>query len=75
MSGQGFPPRSFAGRDSCACPDRIGGIENWIFTPPSTCSGAILLGGAFVVFGVRNIGNLDNLTAAMVKKGIRSPGP
>ena len=32
--------------------------------------GRILLGGAFAVFGVRNIGNLPGLTAAMQNKGI-----
>lgn len=32
--------------------------------------GRILLGGAFVVFGVRNLSNIPNLTAAMEKKGL-----
>jgi putative oxidoreductase len=32
--------------------------------------GKFLLGAAFVVFGIRNIGNLDRLTAAMEKKGL-----
>jgi putative oxidoreductase len=32
----------------------------------------LMLGGAFVVFGVRNIANLDRLTAAMEKKNLPS---
>ena len=37
--------------------------------------GRLLLGGAFVVFGVRNIGNLERLTGVMVKKNVPQARP
>ena len=32
--------------------------------------GRVLLGGAFIVFGIRNFGNLERLTGVLEKKGI-----
>ena len=32
--------------------------------------GRVLLGAAFVVFGIRNLGNVPRLTEAMEKKGL-----
>jgi putative oxidoreductase len=33
----------------------------------------LLLGGAFVVFGVRNVANLERLSGVMVKKNVPQP--
>jgi putative oxidoreductase len=33
----------------------------------------LLLGGAFVVFGIRNIWNVDGLTAALTTRGLPQP--
>jgi putative oxidoreductase len=40
----------------------------WIFIV-----GRVLLGGGFVVFGIRNFGNIERLTGVLAKKNIPQP--